>query len=121
MISVLVVDDQADLRLLVRSLITAANDGLECEMEAESGEAAVACLDEGGATVVLLDQMMPGMTGIETAEQILARVPDQRIILFSAYLDDQLLETARAVGIRECLDKGSFGEVVAAVRRVAAA
>jgi two-component system response regulator DesR len=118
-ISVLIVDDQADLRLLVRTLITAANEGLECELEATSGEEAVACLDDDGATVVVLDQMMPGMTGIETAREILARRPDQPIILFSAYLDDALREEARTVGIRECVDKQDFDHVVPAVRRIA--
>jgi DNA-binding NarL/FixJ family response regulator len=120
-VSVLVVDDQADLRLLVRSLITAANDGLACDLEADSGDAAVACLETGTATVVVLDQMMPGRTGLETAREILDRWPDQRIILFSAYLDDQLRASARATGIRECLDKRDFDALVPAVRRVAAA
>ena len=120
-ISVLVVDDHPDLRHLVRTLITAANDGLECNIEAESGEAAIAYLDEGEATIVVLDQMMPGMTGVETAQVILDRRPDQRIILFSAYLDEQLRSEARALGIRECIDKRNFDHVVPAIRRVAAA
>lgn len=121
MISVLVVDDQADIRLLVRTLITTANDGLECNIEAESGEAAIAYLDAGDATVIVLDQMMPGMTGVETAQLILGRHPDQRIILFSAYLDAQLRTEAHSLGIRECIDKRNFDHVVPAVRRVAAA
>jgi CheY-like chemotaxis protein len=120
-VSVLVVDDQADLRLLVRTLITAANDGLHCSDEAASGEEAVAFLGSGDATVVVLDQMMPGMTGIETARRILAQRPEQRIILFSAYLDDELRAEARAIGIRACIDKRDFGIVVPTVRAVAAA
>ena len=120
-ISVLVVDDQADLRLLVRTLITMANDDLECSIEAESGEAAIAYLDTADATVILLDQMMPGMTGVETAQVILDRRPDQRIILFSAYLDEELRTEARALGIRECIDKRNFDHVVPTIRRVAAA
>lgn len=120
-ITVLVVDDQPDLRLLVRTIITASNDGLSCSDEAASGEEAVAYLEESDVTVVVLDQMMPGMTGLEAAREILARRPDQRIILFSAYLDDHLRDGARAIGIKACVDKRDFDQVVRTVRMVAAA
>ena len=120
-ITVLVVDDQPDLRLLVRTMITASNEGLVCSDEASSGEEAVAFFEEGDVTVVVLDQMMPGMTGLEAAREILARRPDQRIILFSAYLDDRIKDDARALGIKACVDKRDFDKVVPTVRMVAAA
>ena len=120
-VSVLVVDDQADLRLLVRTIITAENHGLSCDAEAASGEEALAYFDRNEASVVVLDQMMPGMTGLETASALLARYPDLPIILFSAYIDDALLAEARRIGIRECLDKRDFGKVCSTVRLVAAA
>src|SRR5689334_21998244 len=122
-VTVLVVDDQPDLRLLVRTLITAANNGLRCSSEASSGEEAVAWFEDEASvpTVVVLDQMMPGMTGIETARRILDRRPGQRIILFSAYLDEALQRLARSVGITACIDKRDFEQVVPTVRRVAAA
>ena len=127
MTTVLVVDDQPDLRLLVRMLITAANNGLHCASEAGSGEEAVQWFDQSCGhdeqlpTVVVLDQMMPGLTGIETARRILARRPSQRIILFSAYLDDSLRRLARSVGIKACIDKRDFDLVVPTVRMVASA
>ena len=120
-VSVLVVDDQADLRLLIRTLITAENHGLSCNAEAASGEEALAFFDDRDASVVVLDQMMPGMTGLETARALLARYPSLPIILFSAYIDDELQEEARQIGIRECLDKRDFGKVCSTVRLVAAA
>ena len=125
LVTVLVVDDQPDLRLLVRMLITAANNGLHCASEVGSGEEAVAWFDQSCGneeqmpTVVVLDQMMPGLTGIETARRILARRPSQRIVLFSAYLDDSLRHLARSVGIKACIDKRDFDLVVPTVRMVA--
>lgn len=120
LITVLVVDDQPDIRLLVRMLI-ARDDRLALADEFGSGAEAVAFLHDGQATVVVLDQMMPGMTGIETATKILDRHPDQRIVLFSAYLDEALLAEAREVGIMACVDKRDFNDVVHTVRSVAAA
>ena len=120
-ITVLVVDDQADIRLLVRTLINVANKGLVVEHEASSGEEALAYLDGCDATVVVLDQMMPGMTGLETARAMLDRRPNQRILLFSAYLDDELTREAKDVGILACLDKTDVTRVATAVRAVAAA
>ena len=120
-ITILVVDDQPDLRFLVRTLIDIANHGLECADEVASGEEAIAYFERGKATVVVLDQMMPGMTGLEAAKEILARHPDQRIILFSAYLDESLKAAARSIGIKACVDKGEFAKVVPTVRLVAAA
>jgi len=37
--------------------------------------------------VVLLDQRMPGLSGLETAEVILREKPNQAVILFTAFLD----------------------------------
>ena len=124
MISVLVVDDQPDLRLLVRTMIQTENHGLQCEDEAASGEEAVAFFDDGrhdDSTVVVLDQMMPGMTGTEAAREILSRRPSTPIILFSAYVDDGLVAEAREIGIRACLDKRDFAKVASTVRQVAVA
>ena len=102
-------------------LITTENHGLLCEAEAASGEEAIAYFDEGNATVVVLDQMMPGMTGLETAQALLERDPELRIILFSAYLDEALRTEARRIGIRECLDKRDYSKVCSTVRLVSAA
>ena len=54
---------------------------------------------------MLLDNRMPGLTGLEVAERILAEHPDQVIVLFTAHLDDALQEKARAIGITACASK----------------
>ena len=56
-------------------------------------------------SVVLLDNRMPGLTGLEVAEQMLAQHPDQVIVLFSAHLDTAVEEKARAIGIAACVSK----------------
>ena len=110
-IGALIVDDQEDVRLLVRMIIEAANQGLFVSGEAASGQEAVERLEETDPAVVVVDEMMPGLSGIETASLILRRRPGQRIILCTAYLDDEVLARATAVGIQVCLPKEQAAEL----------
>jgi YesN/AraC family two-component response regulator len=109
--AILVVDDEYDMRLLVQAVIERANEGLRVVGEATSGEEAIECWRNTSPDVILLDQRMPGMTGLETAEQILAEQPDQDIILFSAFLDDHTVRRASELGIRACLPKGDLSRI----------
>src|SRR5207248_8567941 len=102
---ILIVDDEEDMQRLVRAVILEADKGLEIVGEATTGEEAVERWRELRPDIILLDQRMPGMTGIEAAEQILAEEPDQPIILFSAFLDDEISRRARQVGVVACIDK----------------
>ena len=115
-IGAFIVDDQADVRLLVRMIIEAANNGLFVSGEAASGQEAMDRLDETDPAVIVVDEMMPGLSGIETAVLILRRRPGQRIILCSAHLDDELIERADAAGIRVCLTKDQAREIPGAIR-----
>ena len=110
-IGTLIVDDEPDLRLLVRMAIEARNEGLYVSGEAANGADALEQLAHADPAVVVLDQMMPGMDGIETAGRILETRPGQPIVLFSAFLDDQLRHEAEATGIVACLPKNRMREL----------
>lgn len=120
MIRTLIVDDEADLRLLVRLAFEQRNEGLVVAGEAAAGDEALAQLEGADPTVVVLDQMMPGMDGLETASRILERRPGQLIVLYSAFLDRELEEQAVAVGITACLRKGKAKDLADFVHRLAA-
>ena len=75
---------------------------------ATNGAEAIARWRETEPDVILLDQQMPEMTGLEAAEAILAEQPDQRIILYSAYLDPETHRKASELGIRACVPKGDL-------------
>jgi DNA-binding NarL/FixJ family response regulator len=115
-IGALIVDDAEDVRLLIRIVIEAANRGLFVSGEAANGQEALAQLDDCDPSVVILDQRMPGMTGLETAALIRARRPRQPMILCSAHLDDRLREEARAVGIAIAVPKERFDAIPEAMR-----
>lgn len=63
----LIADDDIHLRKLVMTYAQQAN--YQC-LEAADGPQALALLRESGADIVLLDVMMPGLTGFETLAEI---------------------------------------------------
>lgn len=103
--TMLVADDEEDIRVLVRTVINRANHGLLIEAEAENGLDAVEQWRQTRPDVVLLDQRMPGLTGLEAAEQILEEHPSQTIVLFSAFFNDVIRAAAERIGIRACISK----------------
>jgi DNA-binding NarL/FixJ family response regulator len=82
-----------------------ANQGLVVSGEASDGQTAVAMWREIRPDVMILDHRMPGLTGLEAAETILAEDPEQKIVLFTAYLNDDAQRRAEAIGVRACLSK----------------
>ena len=108
---VLIVDDEDDMRALVRATIEVADEGLSVAAEAADGDAAVRIVREQRPEVVVLDQRMPGVNGLETARRILAEHPDQVIVLFSAYLDSDVVRAAEGLGVRMCLPKDKIRQL----------
>src|SRR4051812_20433455 len=108
---VLIVDDEDDMRALVRATIEVANEGLSVAGEASDGEAALTFVNEERPQVVVMDQRMPGLSGLDTARRILTEHPDQAIVLFSSYLDRDVINTARNLGVRVCLPKDEIRQL----------
>jgi len=52
-----------------------------------SGEEAIKLMDENAIHVIITDQRMPGMTGVEFLEHILEKHPDPMRILLTGYAD----------------------------------
>ena len=121
MLRALIVDDDHHMRLLIRLTLETGDGDIAVAGEAESGPAALEAIRDDRPDVVVLDNMMPGMSGLEVARQVLRDDPDARIVLFSAALDDRTLEQAGALGIRACLDKTSIERLSDTLLAVAAA
>lgn len=122
-VTILVVDDDADMRYLARMVLEGA--GIAVAGEAADGTEALRKLDELDPppvpTVVLLDNQMPGPTGLEVAAQMLADRPNQLIILFSAYLSDDIVQRAEELGIACCVSKGDAINLGVIIRDLVAA
>lgn len=120
-VGVLIVDDEEDVRFLIRALIEAANEGLFVKGEAADGHEAIRRTAEVQPEVVVLDWKMPGLDGIETATLILKARPGQRFILCSAYFDPDLCRKAEAAGITVCLPKTQAVRIPSLIKAIVAA
>jgi len=90
--TILVVEDEAPVRAVTRQLLQ--RNGYTV-LEAADGPAALALVDgeAGGRHIDLLltDVIMPGMSGRELADQLIARRPNLRVLFMSGYTDDAVV------------------------------
>jgi len=117
-VRVMVVDDQADARFLVRILLE-EHDDLEIVAEADGAAAALRGL-AAQPEVALLDARMPLVSGFELAPQLLERDPALRVALVTTIVDDRVRELATAAGITRCIAKGEFDALADLIRELAA-
>lgn len=103
LIKVMVVDDTDHVRRMLRNMLEL--DGFEVVAEAGNGPDAVAAVDEADPDVVVVDYKMPEVDGLETARRIRAARPEQVMILYTAFVDPELQQRAREVGVSVVLGK----------------
>ncbi len=114
----LIVDDEGDVRLLLTLLINKENHGLQVVGEAASGQEAIEAHRDLDVDVVVLDQRMPGLSGLETAIAMLAERPQLPIVLYSAFTDERMEAEAREVGVRACVAKGDAPQLITVLREI---
>ena len=101
---VMIVDDEASLRTLVRANLEV--DGLEVS-EAVDGNEAMDMLRESQPDLILLDIMMPGKDGIEVLEDLAAdrQLKTIPVILLTAKGEQEDLERGASLGARGHITK----------------
>ncbi len=116
--SVLVVDDEPEMRMLAKVFLE--RGGFNVIEEAADGPQALEQFQHFHPppipAIVLLDNRMPGLTGLEVAEEMLSRNADQMIVLFSAHLDPDIEERAREIGIAACVSKMQASRLAEIIR-----
>ena len=117
-ISILLVDDQALLRVGFR-MVLEAEDDFTVVGEASDGAQAIALAARLNPDVVLMDVRMPGVDGIEATRQIMAAQPETRIIILTTFdLDEYAFGGLRAGASGFLLKNAEPGELIAAIRTV---
>lgn len=117
-IRLLIVDDHTLLRQALRALLE-AQPNLEVVGEAINGRDAVEIAEQMMPDVVLMDMVMPGLNGIDATRQILKRSPGTRVLILTAYLEDErLLQALRAGASGYVVKNSDLDELVLAIQSV---
>lgn len=114
----LVVDDAP----LFRAGLTAAleGEGYEVVGEAPNGELAIALAETEQPDIVLLDLLMPGMSGIDVLEKVGAVAPNAAVVLLTASESEEDLVAAIKGGARGFILKDmSFHQLVESINKIA--
>jgi CheY-like chemotaxis protein len=118
---VLVVDDAADLRLLI-ALVLEEEPGWVIVGEAGDGQEAVAQATRLDPHLVLVDAAMPVMDGLETLPRLRTLLPESLLVMLTAFPRGTLEDAAAEAGADACLDKMNLAEdLVPALRDLLAA
>jgi len=96
-IRILIADDHAIVRRGLRTLI-ASEDGMEVTAEAADGLQAVALARDLQPDVVLMDLVMPNLTGLEAIAQIVDQNPKARILVLTSFAEDDKVFPAIKAG-----------------------
>jgi CheY-like chemotaxis protein len=103
---VLLVDDNFNARDALRLVLE--SQGLEC-LEVSNGQEALSCLKAKAVDLIVSDNQMPVMGGLDFIEQLHSNsdrtFPLPPIILLSGNLDDSSKTRAQQLGVFAALDK----------------
>lgn len=110
----------ADDHVLVRSgleVVLGMFDDIELAGQAGDGEEAVRLSRDLRPDVVLMDLLMPGMSGVEATRQILAECPETKVVALTSFAEDDLIgDTLRAGAIGYLMKNVSADQLAEAVR-----
>lgn len=119
MIRVVLADDEPVVRFGVKAVLATARD-IEVVAEAENGREAVELVALHRPDVAVLDIRMPGLDGLDAANQLRERHPDTKTLVLTTFADDSYISRALGEGAAGfVLKTGDPQEIIAGVRAVA--
>lgn len=101
--TIIIIDDSPFVEFQVKDMV----EGEEYEVigSAQNGTDGIALYKELQPDYVILDIIMPGIDGLETAAILLSEYPDARIIMLSSVFDEETFEAIKEVGVSYLLPK----------------
>lgn len=114
---ILVVDDEPDIRAYLARILATDITGARVRT-AGNGAEALALLAERSADLVLSDQRMPGMSGVEFLTRSIEIAPDAARMLLTGYADVETAMDAKNDGhVSAFLQKPAGREIIVAEAR----
>lgn len=118
--TIVLADDHHIVRQGLRALLEAEPD-LSVVGEASDGLDAVRLVERLKPNVLVLDLIMPGLSGLEVTRQVRQRSPGTRVVVLSMHATEAyVLEALRNGGSGYVLKDSSASDLVQAVRAAAA-
>lgn len=99
---ILVVDDERKIRTILTRILS--DEGYAVH-DVESGEEALSVVDSFDPALILMDQNMPGLNGIETMVRIRENNPRKTVIILTAYGSIPLAVEAMKKGAYDYISK----------------
>lgn len=119
-IRVMLVDDDELMRTGLHAVLS-SDEGIEVVEEAGDGEQAVRRASRSRPEVVLMDVRMPGRDGISATPDLIAAVPEAKVVILTTFEEDEYIHGALRAGASGfLLKRTSPEELTTAVHRVAA-
>lgn len=118
-ITIVLADDHHVVRQGLRTLLQTE---LDCSVvgEASDGLEAVELVERLRPLVLVVDMMMPGLSGLEVTRRVRQRVPQTQVMLLSMHADDAYVrEALRSGAVAYVLKEAKAAEFVHAVREAA--
>jgi DNA-binding NarL/FixJ family response regulator len=119
-VRVLIVDDDDLMRAGLRAVLS-SDDTIEVVGEAGDGAAGVAAAKKAQPDVVLMDVRMPDLDGVSATRELVASVPESKVVILTTFEEDEYVFGALRAGASGFLLKRTAPEaLIAAIHAVAA-
>jgi DNA-binding NarL/FixJ family response regulator len=114
-----IVDDAADIRMLVRMQLD-LDARFDVVGEAADGVEGLEVIARERPDLVLLDLAMPNMDGLEVLAELHRRSWERPIVVFSGFASQAMIDKAMALGATSYVKKGlDIGEIPDLLARAA--
>lgn len=110
--TIMVVDDSPFASKQIKDIVE--DNGYEVIGYAKDGEEAIELYKELKPDIVILDIIMPGLNGLETAEILKKQDPAVKILMLSSLCDAGTMEEVKRIGVKHLIPKPLEADVLLA-------
>lgn len=114
---IIIIDDDKLVSMSLKTILN-ANEKIEVVAIGNDGYDAIDLYPKHLPDVLLMDIRMEKMTGLEAAEQIIAKYPNAKILFLTTFSDDEYIVKALNIGAKGYILKQDFEGIAPALEAV---